>query len=47
MQDLLLAIIGEVYIVEDHIPYQRHQLVLALWTWMFPSPTIGLLVGDN
>ena len=47
MKDLLLTIVREINILEDHISDQLNQLVVAIWTWVLPSPVVGFLVCHN
>ena len=44
MKDLFLTIVREINVLEDHISDQLGQLVVAIWTGVFPSPKIGFLV---
>ena len=47
MKDLFLTIVREINVLEDHISDQLDQFVVAIWTWVFPSPEIGFLVCHN
>ena len=47
MKDLFLTIVREINVLEDHISDQLDQFVVAIWTWVFPSPKIGFLVCHN
>ena len=47
MKDLFLTIVREINILEEHISDQLDQLIVAIWTWVFPSPEVGFLVCHN
>ena len=47
VKDLVLIIVGEVYICKDDISDQFDQFVVAVFPRVFPSPEVGLLISDD
>ena len=47
VEDLVLIIVGEVYICKDDISDQFDQFVVAIFPRVFPSPEVGLLISDD
>ena len=47
VEDLVLIIVREVYIVKDDISDQLDQFIVSIFPRVFPSPEVGLLISDD